>query len=76
MAGQGSGSYDPAVFLRKSAKGDHIYGFMPEGVKQDMSMVVSIEELRKLVKGEVDFVRASLLKPRGGGEKKNSQDTL
>ena len=56
-------TYDPAVFLRKSKKGEHLVGFMPETVQPDMVLVVSIAELRKLVKGDVEYVRSSLLEP-------------
>ena len=55
--------FDPAVFLRKSKKGQHIVGFLPEKAESDMVLIISIEELRKLVRGEVEYVRSSLLPP-------------
>lgn len=69
-------TYDPAVFLRKSKKGQHLIGFMPEKVEPDMVLIISIEELRKLVRGGVEYVRSSLLPPTPQEKVKPEVDEL
>lgn len=74
--------YDPAVFLRKSKKGQHIVGFMPEKVEPDMVLIISIEGLRDLVRGKgkdgkaVTYLRSSLLPPTPADPPAGSSDEL